>query len=57
MALMQGFCVPLSADPGQRIEFRTSTTADSYTVTFLRFWNANPDEVDAERYLEQSRTD
>jgi hypothetical protein len=48
MALMQGFCAPLNADPGQRIEFRTSTTADSYTVTFLRFRNANPDEVEAE---------
>src|SRR5256885_13183432 len=48
MALMHGFCAPLSADPGQRIEFRISTTADAYTVTILRFRNHNSEEIDAE---------
>jgi hypothetical protein len=47
MTVMQGYCWPLGAPPGQTIEFRTSTGAASYTVTYLRFANRPRDQVTA----------
>ena len=49
MALMQGFCTPQSADPGQSIYFRASTTAPSYQVTILRTRNAPVGSVGPEQ--------
>src|SRR5690348_13673144 len=56
MALMQGFCTPQSADPGQTIDFRTSTTASTYQVTILRTRNqrvelVGPPDIQAGREL------
>jgi len=48
MSDMQGFCWPLSAAPGETIEFRTATTASTYSVTYLRLRNRNSDEVSAD---------
>ena len=32
---LEGYATPLSAAPGERIDFRTSTSASHYTVTYL----------------------
>jgi hypothetical protein len=39
MAFMQGWCWPLSAAPGESIEFRIATTSPRYQLTFVRFQN------------------
>ena len=46
MSDMQGFCWPLSVAPGEIFEFRTATTAPSYSVTYVRLRNA--EDVTAE---------
>jgi hypothetical protein len=43
---LQAFAWPLSAKPGERITFKASTAADTYTVTFIGFRNRPVDEVD-----------
>jgi len=44
---MEGFCWPMSARPGEEIEFRTSTEAASYTVTYVRLRNSDPNDITA----------
>ena len=46
MASIEGFCWPLSAAPGESINFYVST-AGEYTVTFVRFTNNDPSTVTA----------
>jgi hypothetical protein len=41
MEEMQSYCWPLSAAPGESIEFRASTAADTYSVTYVSFQNKN----------------
>ncbi len=36
MPVIEGYCTPLSAAPGGSIDFRMSTGADAFTVTYLR---------------------
>ena len=33
---IEGYCTPLSAGPGETVDFRMSTGADAFTVTYLR---------------------
>ena len=33
---IEGYCTPISAAPGESIDFRMSTGADAFTVTYLR---------------------
>jgi hypothetical protein len=44
---MQAYCWPLSATAGESIEFRASTPAASYSVTYMRFQNKDKSLVDA----------
>ncbi len=46
MSEMLGYCTPLSVTAGHRIRFRTSTTASSYTLTFMRYRNSTFDLVE-----------
>jgi N,N-dimethylformamidase beta subunit-like protein len=41
MEEMQAYCWPLSAAPGESIDFRASTAADTYSVTYVSFQNKN----------------
>jgi hypothetical protein len=45
---LQAFAWPLSAKPGERIAFKASTAANTYTVTFVGFRNRPLAEVDAD---------
>jgi len=42
----KGYCWPLSAAPGESIQFFTSTSAPTYVVTYVRFVNNDPAAVD-----------
>jgi hypothetical protein len=35
MPVIEGYCTPLSVAPGENIDFRMSTGADAFTVTFM----------------------
>lgn len=48
MDVMQGYCWPLSAAPGEQIELRMSTGAAQYTVSYLRFNNRGTGLVTAQ---------
>jgi hypothetical protein len=48
MDVMQGYCWPLSAAPGEKIDFRMSTGATQYMVTYVRFNNKDTGSVTAE---------
>jgi hypothetical protein len=43
---MEGYCWPLSVAPGEPIRFFASTTASTYSVTYVRFANNDPSAVD-----------
>jgi hypothetical protein len=47
MEEMQGYCWPLSVAPGGEIDFRASTSAEKYSVTYVRFKNGDLDQVTA----------
>jgi N,N-dimethylformamidase len=36
MPVIEGYCSPLSVAPGEKIDFRMSTGADAFTVTYMR---------------------
>lgn len=36
MPVIEGYCTPLGGAPGETIDFRMSTGADAFTVTFMR---------------------
>jgi hypothetical protein len=43
---MEGYWWPLSVAPGEPIRFFASTTASTYSVTYVRFANNDPSAVD-----------
>jgi N,N-dimethylformamidase len=36
LPVIEGYCTPITAAPGESIDFRMSTGADAYTVTYMR---------------------